>query len=262
MSESVVILGAGPAGLMAAHAVARAGLEPVILSRKQPSWLYGAMYLHRPIPGITFDEPDMKIHCIKVGTRDEYAQKVYGDRSHPVSWDQFPEGELPAWNLTRAYAELWDEYESHIHETEVTQEMIRGILGHFNFVYSTLDRRTICQKPEEHIFNGQQIWVQHGPSSDKFDTGNIMYYSAAPHPLGFDWYRFSRINMYSSWEYASDPGDVAWGDQKLSTGIKPTTTNCDCWPGLRYIGRFGRWEKGVLTHHAFEIVEKDMRDAV
>jgi hypothetical protein len=261
----VAILGCGPAGLLAAHAVARAGHEPNVYSHKVKSQMFGAMYLHRAIPGITSDNPELEIRVIKSGTREGYANKVYGDPSAPVSWDLFEPGVVPGWDLAKAYDKLWEMYEHTIVSEDVTPYLADLKTKVYPLVFSTVPLTTLCREPRAmHEFTKQDIWVLHGPGDHLIlgvNDNNMMYYSGDD-PLGKlspligpTWYRFSQINKYQAWEYASDPQldpDEVMDGMTISTGIKPLTNNCDCHPEIVRLGRFGKWQKGVLTHHAFE----------
>src|SRR5436853_355407 len=81
--------------------VEQAGHQPMIFSERVRSRMFGAMYLHRPIPGIHHedDPPDFTLDITKYGTREGYARNVYGDPTADCSWDVIEEGETPAWDL-------------------------------------------------------------------------------------------------------------------------------------------------------------------
>lgn len=291
----VAILGSGPAGLFAALAVEQAGHEPVIYARGEKSEMFGAMYLHRAIPGLGHSEiPDFEIDIIKTGNREGYAYNVYGDREAPCSWDQFSAGSTPAWDLRETYDALWDRYESDIRKMEIGPGQVGSICAHYPLVFSSIPAQSLCQRVY-HDFLSQKIWVIHGKGVhliEGVNDNNIMYYNGTPwdgsfdvgeddpnwavldpgkHRVGHEWYRFSQINRYQAWEYSRKPDWGEWLDhyegnpRRLSEGIKPISTNCDCfleWGMFIRIGRFGRWQKGVLTHHAYEDVSRMVRNAL
>jgi hypothetical protein len=82
--------------------------------------------------------------------------------------------------------------------------------------------------------------------------------------LGYDerkpeltgWYRTSHIYDHDNTEW-STPNFMS-DRNRNSRGLwrvrKPIRTNCDCWPSIIRLGRFGKWQKGELTHHAFNDV--------
>lgn len=264
----IAVLGCGPAGLMAAHAVKRqTGQMPLIYSRKVKSVMFGAMYLHKPIPGITpgINSPEFMVDVIKNGTRDGYAKLVYGDPNAPCSWDVIKPGRNPAWHLGAAYNKLWDLYADDIIHCNLHPIAVADILKENDIVFSTVPAKAICNDPR-HEFKGQKIWVDHRRADpNQITYESIMVYNGYPPDgsvtgmIGYEWYRFSQICGYQAWEYTSVP---AWARGSFSEGLKPIITDCDCWPNLIRLGRFGKWEKGVLTHHAFEEAETTMVRAV
>jgi hypothetical protein len=287
--SDVAILGCGPAGLFAAWAVEEAGHTPFIYSKKVKSEMFGAMYLHKKIPGLTRPENEFTIDIVKTGTREGYAYNVYGDRNHACSWDKFAGGPTPAWDLKAVYDRAWTAYEGEITDKKISRGLMREILNHFPLVLSSIPAPALCY--QAHSFLSQEIWVEHGPAVDAIEDvndGDMMYYNGVPwdgsfrsspeenidsdeehqYTIGHPWYRFSQIRGYKAWEYGAHPKErmayqIMDYDPEpftLSTGKKPIISGCDCWhsddihkpPNFIRIGRFGQWRKGVLTHHAYE----------
>jgi hypothetical protein len=256
----IAILGCGPAGLLAAHATVLAGHTPRILSIKHRGVMPGAMYLHRPIKDLTEKKHQDMIRLSKIGTQEGYAQKVYGRRDAPVSWSIWNKGHYPIWNLRAAYEELWARYESYIKDVTVTANMVYQVRAYFPLVISTIPAKTLCLRPREHSFTERQIWVIHdAPSLDKSPQSNIMIYNGLEKT---PWYRFASIFGFRSYEYGHNPVEQLGEDLKhlpIATGIKPLGNTCTChskrvksYGDFVKVGRYGRWEKNVLTHHAFK----------
>jgi hypothetical protein len=242
----VAILGCGPAALFAAEAVEQAGHEPVIMALKLKSKLFGAQYLHEPIPGVP--ARSFPLEVLKVGTGEGYAYKVYGDRKARVSWSKYKDGVLDAWSLHDAYNYLWDKYEPRIQHTVLNPNDIGPIANNYPLTLCSIPVVRICGNPE-HEFTSQRIYVVHH-DSDPFAPSQLIYNGDGSRA---EWYRFSRINGTSAWEYAviESPEMLRIPPQ---SGFKPVSTTCNCWlsyPGFHRIGRYGRWSKGVLTHHAY-----------
>jgi hypothetical protein len=242
----VAVLGCGPSGLLAAHAVVRAGHEPVVFSRKQKSRIPGAVYLHEHIPGVSSKTPDGEIIFWRVGTRDGYAQKVYGNPAAPVSWDKFDTGRYPAWSMMRLYARLWAEYESVIVDVNLTEQRLTELEDNYALVISSIPAKAMCQSPY-HFFNGTEVWIS-DEAQELCPDNSIMYNGKPDTP----WYRTSRIFGFGATEYAGPVGP----DNAVVAGMKPLRTNCTCHPHITRVGRFGLWEKGVLVHHAFKQAEQ------
>jgi hypothetical protein len=248
---NVAILGCGPAGLMAAHAVYEAGHDVMIYSKFMKSELYGAMYLHREIPAITNGGADFRLQIIKQGTSEGYAEKVYKDREHDVSFDKFKEGFHPAWDLREAYETLWQRYWTTINNVHLDAHFVSWLSMRNDLVISTVPAKILCTDPQ-HEFEGQPIWVLHGDDPDLLLSEHLMIYNGLDSPA---WYRYSQFNTYQSWEYSHKitEGVYRIPPYRITQGIKPIRTDCDCPPDNVYrVGRFGAWEKGCLTHHAYE----------
>jgi hypothetical protein len=248
--ETVAVLGAGPSGLLAAHAVTLAGGQPVVISKPAPdgtpvkSKIGPATYLHKAIPDLTGPEPDAMIRFIKKGTAAGYALKVYGNRYHPSSWDKFEEGEQPAWNLTPVYDELWRRYSETIIPMDVDSVMAAEFLDEFGAVVSSIPASSICEDPS-HAFPFRTVWItDHFTFHD--DRDPLMVYDGQVGGPGGR-FRSSRVFGKCSTEYASP---VVGARQ----GIKVLPATCYCHPEIVRVGRWGEWKPGVLTHHAFEKV--------
>lgn len=288
--SNVAILGSGPAGLLAALAVEQSGHRPTIFAKGEPSTMFGAMYLHRAIPGLhdrDGDSAEFEITVVKTGSREGYAYNVYGNRDAACSWEKFDSGVTFGWDLKKAYKQLWDRYEPFIRHFEINDKHMGSICNNYPLVLNSIPAKSLCIR--EHEFAKQDIWVVHGDGSliPNVNDDNLMYYNGIPwdgsfdvgvddptwaneeenagnvdkHLIGHDWYRFSQINKYQAWEFSREP-DWAWDPEEgdgmsrfKSQGIKPLWTNCGCWMEYRNmfrIGRFGTWQKGILTHHAYE----------
>lgn len=268
--SNVAILGSGPAGLLAAHAAARAKNAVTIFSEGDMSDIFGAQYLHRYIPDLTHEDPDFTIDVAKIGTKEGYAKLVYGDREMEVSWDHFEPGQIPGWDMRTAYRDLWRKYSDRIVRGKITWQDAARIAQDYDVVFSSIPAPSLCTRPSSHVFDSIPIWVVVEPpwmDDQEWADYNVMYYNGFPPDgseggtIGYEWYRFSKINKWKCWEYAEAPetGLVIYGDRYIVNGKKPIhETNCDCAEqyGWRPIGRWGHWRRGELTHHAYEEVER------
>lgn len=272
MAGNVLILGAGPAGLLAAHAVEQLGGKPTIASRASresaevagKSVFQGAQYLQAPIAGLTF-EPDGVIRTYKHGTAAGYAKKVYGDPAAPCSWDDQPP-EREAWDLRAAYDRLWERYQERILPREITRhdlDMLSVDPG-WSLVISTLPAIHVCYQRDltrapngVHHFDWESMWTIDYAPPEVMD--NTVLYSG---DQSCSWYRASRVfgHAATEWSDLSPPlgGAYLTPEQEKpplvyipQKGIKVKGTNCDCWPNIKRVGRFGTWRKGYLSHHAY-----------
>lgn len=262
--KPVAILGVGPAGLMAAQAVALSG-RPVALFGQpnsdgtaiKRSVLGGAQFLHQPIPGINDeDEPDAVIRFHLAGGVGVYRKKIYGDANVPfVSMEFLHEGlEQPAWNLKATYDKLWELLgvdsigNVQVINSEWLDDAMRG--GWFDFVISTIPAPALCRIPQAedaafrppHLFVGQEIQIT---NESMMGHDNTIYYDGT---IEHSWYRTSNLFGHGSTEY----GAHVRTPMETFRVTKPIRTNCDCYgDSILRAGRYGTWTKGVLTHHAF-----------
>lgn len=257
----VVILGCGPAGLFAAHAAASLGHDIVIYSRKRKSELHGAQYLHRNIPGITQESPEFSVWYQLQGTAEGYAKKVYGEVPPDFVSPTRLLGEQPAWDIREAYDRAWKLYSGEVINVEpITPHDIEralypgGILRDAQ-VISTIPATQICKRTGEHTFAYREAWA----IGDAPERGIECPVSVIADSVVCDgtsdvgWYRASNINGYrtAEWPEVSRPpiSDVALIK-------KVVRTNCNCWgvDGFWRAGRYGAWDKSLLTHHAYWII--------
>lgn len=249
--KRVAILGCGPAGLFAAHRLHEQGNVVSILSKKRQSHLYGAQYLHRPIPGL--GERATEIEYQLQGPAADYALKVYGSK---VSVSEVSPSSLTGfstvYDIRLAYQTAWDFYAGLIVDLDITPDQMIGILGSFDRVVSSIPAPALCAQPERHNFHAQQIWAI-GDAPDRDQTCPISVTPGtvvcnALHHTG--WYRASNIFGYKTAEWPEDRRPPIEGISKV---LKPLRTDCDCWQdrGLIRVGRYGSWTKGVLSHQAY-----------
>lgn len=248
--ETIAILGAGPAGLLAAHAVALAGRRPVVFSAPGPegevtkSEIGAATYLHEPIPDLTTAEPDAMVRFVKVGSGAGYALKVYGDKGHPCSWPKFKEGQYPAWDLQSVYDDLWRLYSDIFVPADVNATLARDLIDTFPLVISSIPGRALCEDPT-HMFPSRTVWVKDEAMSMCEMYGDpVIVYDGRVGAIG-DRFRSSLIFGRASTEYARH----VLGARE---GIKVLATDCNCLSEIVRVGRWGEWKPGVLTHHAFK----------
>lgn len=259
---NILVLGCGPAGLMAVHAAARAGHDIKVVSKKRKSDMFGAQYLHREIPGIDCGERQLINYQLR-GTVEGYRNKVYGPGyKGTVSPEELEETHY-GWDIRAAYDQLWDMYSDFIIDWEVTAEQLLpegqlGVLG-CDYIISSLPAHLICKtwvkESTEHFFEGRQIWA----TGDAPEIGVQDPIRAAPPntvvcngETSVGWYRSANVFGRSTTEW---PGKRKPPVEGVAQVVKPLQTNCDCFPDIMRVGRFGRWKKGVLSHEAFYQVE-------
>lgn len=253
----IAILGYGPAGLIAAKTLYDEGHTDLdIIGAGPKSVIGGAQYLHEPVLN-QHQEPEGEITFVKIGGREGYADKVYGDADVSTSWDHY-EGVVPAWGLLPAYDVLWDHFADNlIHDTlnGLSLSMLNET-GMYDLVLSSIPSHGLCLRPGEHTFPRAKIVL--APVSP-VHMSNVVVYSGREEDA---WYRTSNIfgEAWSEFNVALSSkaqyfdsaltGRDEEGEQVLvQHGFKPLGTDCDCHPNVVRIGRFGLWDRKVLLHH-------------
>jgi hypothetical protein len=244
-----VVFGCGPAGLFAAQALDLHGFDVVIISKKHKSIIYGAQFLHKPIPHLSSPAADGVVFTHRLGTAAAYAERVYGDATRPTSWGKMRD-EIPAWDLRKTYDAAWEKFEGHIVDQAIDASDISEFTAFGKIVVSTIPLWSICIN-HEHSFDSIPILVKPGLTDNFREESygyNFMLYNGTKRGL---WYRQSSIFEHESIEAVASPQVLA-ANHGWDIGFKVAGTNCDCHPNLVKTGRMGKWKPGVLTHHAFE----------
>jgi hypothetical protein len=267
-SRTVVILGAGPSGLLVAHAAVRAGLVPHIWSKSngsqhRKSRIYGCQYLHAEIPDlrVATTEVDYKVW----GKPEVYRDKVYGSEMAGEVSPSYLEGTHQAWDLRAAYDRLWAAYVGQMVGGAIlvhSEFGSDGTVAEFTKIYpktpiiSTIPAQVLCVNPA-HKFSGQDVWAmgdapEMGRSIPAELPDNTVICNGLRKGDGPLWYRGSRVFGYGTLEWS---GDLRPKDAVKVT--KPLSTDCDCWSDrITRMGRYGEWKKGVLTSDAFDQATK------
>lgn len=257
MEKPVLVLGSGPAGLMAAFAVARMGLPLVIVSSGGKSRLGGAQFLHQSIPGLT-EGDGQPLEYVLRGSPEGYQTKVYGATEVPfVSFERVRSGEVvPAWPLLKVYDLLWEMFggPAEYNKAAVGPKWLTENINDFSMVLSTVPLTALCLAragmiKETHAFTSQTIRIH--PECLEEVPNNTILYDGTPDRT---WYRSSRIFGVGGTEWSID-AKTPPGLSPIFQDRKPIHTDCDCWndsptPVVR-LGRRGQWKKGVLTHDAY-----------
>lgn len=262
----VAILGSGPAGLMSAAAALQAtddmtGGSLTILSNNGKSSLYGAQYLHAPIPGYTNQRwPHAKrpVTYTLRGAVDEYKRKVYGPQwDGTVSPEDLSETH-DAWDIRQTYDALWDDFKDHVERIHMDPAGLRMLIdgntafGRFDLIINTIPRPMLCM--EGHQFRSAMIWAageapDRGIDLDRFQCPDFTVICNGEESPS--WYRLSNIFGHKTVEW---PEFTKPPIPSVAVVTKPLKTNCDCFPEVFHVGRYGKWTKGVLTHHAYQEV--------
>lgn len=262
-----MVLGCGPAGLFAAHAAAIAGHSVEILSKKRVSHMYGAQYLHAPIPELTDDSPAFEVEYRLLGTVEDYAAKVYGEVPPDFVSPALLVGNHKGWDIRRAYTRAWALYEDRVRDCDITTGVLFDLAtSDYDVVISTIPLPSLCQDRERHFFKSRKAWaIGDAADRDQFAPALAPYNNVICN--GTDegsWYRASNILGHRTVEWPEDTKPPIEG---IAEFTKAVGTNCDCWrqnvqPQFWRAGRYGTWMKEMLSHHAFYNMARALTYAV
>lgn len=248
-----IVLGAGPAGLMAAWAMRQQGVDVRVFSIPVKSKIGGAQYLHNRILGITPDDYDLELDFVHLGSAEEYARKAHANPNEDSSWERMPHGVTSGWSIRAAYDRLWTEFAEDIHDIKVAPHLVLGWIKAYDFVVSAIPLPSLCLHPDRHTFRNERHWIYQ--SEMNLIPDNTVVYNGLPIDQAssdFDlprnwWHRGSRFEnlefLESTHELLSIPRRV------LTT--KPRGTDCDCMPQVIRVGRYGRWDPQTLSDSAY-----------
>jgi hypothetical protein len=243
--KKVLILGCGPAGLIAAHAAATLGANFIVYSKKRKSYMNGAQYLHAPIPDMSISQP-FEISYQLSGEVDGYRQKVYGDANVEVSPESLV-GRHEAWDIREAYDNLWDTYRDAVVDELITPELLSHLQRWWkpDLVISTIPATILCSNGQ-HKFQSEMVWST--DTSEVYLRDNTVLCNGEEK---FPWYRASLIQGHANteWPYHAYPSQY---DGKIWRVQKPISTTCNCFQTIHRMGRYGKWTKGVLSHQAWD----------
>jgi hypothetical protein len=258
--KRVAILGCGPSGMFAAHAFVDAGWDVTIYSKKRKSQMFGAQYLHSPIPGLP--ENRIEVNYLLEGTAEGYRDKVYGPNSTVQVSPDLLLGVHPAWDIRAAYDAAWERYEGLVVNANITPYWAVGEFvnpeadKYWRAIVSTIPAPALCIGPkgadgaEAHQFLSQKVWAAG-------DAPELNRWCPIRIPAGTvvcngdperGWYRSANVFGHSTAEWPHDRKPPISG---LAEVVKPLSTNCDCWPRITRMGRYGAWQKGYLTDEVY-----------
>lgn len=266
--KRAAVLGCGPAGLFAAHALALEGWEFDIYSKPRQSHMYGAQYLHGPIPGLTHTDP-VTVDYVLEGTVEGYRSKVYGTNyAGRVSVGEL-ESKHQGWDIREAYNNAWSLYGDKVIPSHTSYNNLMmvddegrssglSIFELYPLVVSSVPVPVMCARPKAHQFHAQTIWAM----GDAPDRGQILSHQIPEDTVicngtrEVGWYRLSNVFGHKTVEYPNRTKPPIPG---ISEVRKPIKHQCSCYDGvdnLLRVGRYGTWTKGVLSHQAFHAVRE------
>jgi hypothetical protein len=261
--KKVIVLGAGPAGLLAATAAEERGYHVDIYSaagedgQPKKSELYGCQYLHESVPDslpISIPLPPQQVAYGLVGSSTGYREKVYGrDYTGIVSPDEYgPTEHHYAWDIRKVYDWLWGRWLDSIAPLSLSSAEMPNFLGtSARRIFATVPAPALCMN-EEHKFPYARIWAFGEAPGRRSPIPVAPFTVVCNGDAGTGWYRAANVFGYTTVEWPAARKPPIDG---VAPVFKPLMTDCDCWQTRNRrvvrLGRFGQWRKGVLVHQAY-----------
>lgn len=260
----VYILGAGPAGMFAAHAAHQLGHTPIVFADKaRKSTMFGAQYLHAPIPGLSSRQPYEVQYRLR-GTTDGYRRKVYGpEATNPVSPEVLDINHR-AWDIREAYDAAWAAYRSNV--------VASGRLKMVDVVrlresepaapiFSTLPLIDLCSNADHNFAETSVYALGDAPPLNQFVDVECPPFSVICSGDPTDlWYRVSNLFGHKTVEWPLSASYTAGVDPAAALVNKPVRTSCTCLRTIAVtpLGRYGAWRKDVFSHHAYSTAYEEL----
>jgi hypothetical protein len=239
----VIVIGAGPAGLAAAHAATGQKADVTILAPARMTPQEGPLLLQRPIPGINTDHPDGTIHQVVIGGSIlQYRYKLYGDINVGINGDILRQ-HYHAWRHRETYERLWQLYSGLITDYVLTPREMRNIHREADLVVSTASAQTMCTVGHHFLYKEVGVTPEF---SYPDQPDNTIIFNAAPAPA---WVRSSRVFGVPVTEWAVGSQHGMPTNARIIR--KPISTDCDCYTNILRTGRFGAWKNEVWIDTAY-----------
>ena len=255
MGNTVVILGAGPSGMMAAHAVAQYGLTPMVIDRDPDKTRRnsGVYYLHSDC-GLALRSREVMQRVLggeglfPQNLVKAYAAKVYGQEVSSSSiLHAYDHPQIQVYNAVEALEHLWEMYGAYVHK-----DVIEGFEAVWDYqmqvgnVVSTIPARVLFP---DIAYNAvyANVHVSEAPETEAF-----VYYNVGP---AISWYRCASLFGVFTAEYPCMlKPDITRGEWRRVHKVIGTSTPLPEYPWLITTGRYGAWDKACLTDTVYRQV--------
>lgn len=257
-SSEVIILGAGISGMLAAWACEQRGRSFTIVDRGPleilPRLVRGCVYLHEPC-GLNEVIRSQILHTSVLpypGAESAwwsriYHHKIWGERAYePNSIDKYV-GEAVIWSMNDALAYLYSCYRDYVDIREVDWIQVRAWLD--------LGRKVISTIPLGALFPsipriGQSLWIWQAAMPGEQGSFAYTTYNVDPDVA---WYRMSTMFGHLSVEFCQEPEGLSAARFKKIVSVDMRDLD-RLHPHLLFTGRWARWQRGFLSHMAYEAV--------
>lgn len=254
--KKVLIAGAGPSAAYAVMACRARGIKPMVVTKVPPSTqVDGAFFLHWLPAELKFERygEAHEILISGVGSAENYTKKQWG-APVPSSFPEQPRTEL--WYDSRALLRVWDRQDWVSGDLGVVE--LKGLATQYDAVLHTytvapqhvgrhckwFPVRTFhndgdSNRPLEILYNGNlsDRWVRMTQSF----TGRVTFEFPDEAATEMD------LEFNSVWR-TMEQNKL----RDLPPDTKPVERSEWLAPNVAPIGRFARWDRKLLSHHAYD----------
>lgn len=257
MSKEFIILGSGPSGMMAAHAVYDSGYTAEIYDKDpdQSRRNSGVFVLHDNC-NLGLDPIEIRQFIIgAVGISEEhiseiYTSKVYGDTNLPKKVSVLSALKNPSiigYDANIAVQRLWDLYSSRVVKAHIDKGLLNSFLSNDLYVISTIPAYQLLDiNVTEFTYKRVCVKVSEAPKGE----APFILYNINRH---MNWYRCSAISGVFTKEYNHGEIIISPNNSSSIRDVKKVVGNGFTHPNKRVLltGRYGAWNKSILTHNVY-----------
>lgn len=249
----MIVFGGGPSGLMAAWAATQAGyaVDAILDAQARPpdGTTSGVYYLHA---ACDLPIPSQEVWVTSSGTKQQYAQKVYGDPKAPCSFPATPHS-VTAHDGMAAMRYLWHTFRGKVERARVEHLDHMAHLAHGKLAINTIPLNVLTGV--DYLHSTAYCLVLETDAE-----GAFVHYAGAP---GLPYYRHSVVFGTEAYEYPADKAErVLWEEQRRRFAwahpvvkVEPDRRAMDAIvrmpPNIMFTGRYGAWSKRTLTHNVY-----------
>jgi hypothetical protein len=251
----VAVIGTGPSALLAAWGVLQE-VQATVTFYKPPgvpviSQIHGAQYVHGIIQDLPGEIQPFWLRYRHFGTEEGYRLKIYGVNGvaeGDTSWRKFEEKEL-AWPIREVYAylvgELLNSGQCPVVEQGIREYDCEVLVDHNDYVLNTAPLNKIAPGG---TYYSEKVLI--APTNELIVPNNEIWYIGD----GRLAYRASNIGGHVSTEYPMHAGPnlrprIRKQTKEISKPLRCEGVELE---GVYRLGRYGKWQKGVLVHHVYE----------
>lgn len=266
MKTKIAVIGAGPAGLLAAWGIREAGGKPVIYDRDpayQPGRIFSLQYLHEPCGLLNLRSMRLRyeVDGAYPSRETDAEERLILQRMYNVKLGRNPieenstrfltEGPQEVWSLKDAYERLHKTFEKDLKTADLSIADIFKMTEEYAGVINTA--------PLDKLMPGvpwpvRTYFIRHDFTPVEKHPEDTCVYNLDPNT---PWYRATRLDGGTATEYWRIPHGAVAPDKVsqfrvLRKVVSPTHGWFPTPSNFLMTGRWGSWDPKKLTHDAYK----------